>query len=363
MILTCPSCGTKFRIPDDALGDTGRKLRCAACKHVWFEASAKPEPFQAPVAEEASPPPDESENTAPQPESPSSQDQTGPAATAGAITDTPCVPQAQANQEEAVEPDPEPELPAETPAPVAAVTDGLDSGADLPSGTQDAAPPVDAQTSAVYTPQDTNVLTPHREPEPEPPGDNDNIGLASDTIKPKPRDGEARTEPTFDISRVVAPDSAPEEKPRKKRGGGAKAFLLFLLLVVAVGFGLFEFRNQIMRNIPATIDYYEMADLVGPPNSVNLEYRDAAFSVDVQGNHSLLIVSGRIVNTGNKFQRLPALRAEILDVSGAVVLHWSFEAAAAGLGPDDQTTYRATYPDPPRGDDLFDIFMTFEDVR
>ena len=106
-----------------------------------------------------------------------------------------------------------------------------------------------------------------------------------------------------------------------------------------------------------------MADLVGPPNSVNLEYRDAAFSVDVQGDHSLLIVSGRIVNTGNKFQRLPALRAEILDISGAVVLHWSFEAAAAGLGPDDQTTYRATYPDPSRGDDLFDIFMTFEDVR
>ena len=339
-------------------------MRCAACKHVWFETPAPPETAEtvAPTIVEETPPPPCAPDAAPaqsdlqdQPDTTSDADQTAEA---------PCAPEEETRETQAPAPTvPEPAAPAERFQPVLVENDHRQTGPDPAPAAEEATPPVDAQPSAVYAEQDTEVLAPERGPEPE-VSDNDNhTGLASDTIKPKQRDGEARTEPTFDISRVVAPDAAPEEKPRKKRRSGPKAFLLFLLLIIAVGYGLYELRNQIMRNIPATIDYYEMAGLVGPPNSFNLEYRDEGLSVEVQGDHSLLVVSGRIVNTGSQFQRLPELRAEILDITGAVVLDWSFKAAAVGLGPGDQTTYRATYPDPPRGDDLFEILMTFEDVR
>lgn len=36
MILSCPNCQTRFHLDVAALGDTGRNVRCANCRHVWF---------------------------------------------------------------------------------------------------------------------------------------------------------------------------------------------------------------------------------------------------------------------------------------------------------------------------------------
>lgn len=67
MIIACPACATRYVVPDSAIGIEGRTVRCAKCKHSWYQDGPElAEPitaaYAAPVGAEgeiaaATPPP------------------------------------------------------------------------------------------------------------------------------------------------------------------------------------------------------------------------------------------------------------------------------------------------------------------
>lgn len=51
MIIACPACSTRYVVPDSAIGVEGRTVRCAKCRHSWFQTG--PELPERPAAVEA----------------------------------------------------------------------------------------------------------------------------------------------------------------------------------------------------------------------------------------------------------------------------------------------------------------------
>lgn len=57
MIIACPACTTRYVVPDSAIGVDGRTVRCAKCRHSWFQEGPLIEPAEPPPA----PPPRQAE--------------------------------------------------------------------------------------------------------------------------------------------------------------------------------------------------------------------------------------------------------------------------------------------------------------
>ena len=239
MILSCPSCGARFKIDADQLGVAGRKVRCAKCSHTWH----------------ATPDEDEERRTEQEPPEVASQ-------LAGTADDE------------------------------------ADTTDDLPEG-----PPPFESFEAMRAQMDG---------------------------------GRARK------SRAAA----PEARRRRSRLRPLAGWVVFLLVIAGILAGGWYGRYQIVDTFPTAARLYE---LIGTPISTvapGLEIRNVAASPAVKDDQSLLVIEGRIVNTTDATQPVPALKVTLTDQQGSIVDEWRVAAKTAALAPGDSTSFNTRKPRP-----------------
>jgi hypothetical protein len=79
--------------------------------------------------------------------------------------------------------------------------------------------------------------------------------------------------------------------------------------------------------------------MTGTASSPPLGLAGSITRQQLESGNALLTVNGRVWNPGTKAQRVPAIRAEILDAGGATVSSWSISPPVNELSPGQSATF------------------------
>lgn len=134
--------------------------------------------------------------------------------------------------------------------------------------------------------------------------------------------------------------------PRRRRWPVAVLAAAVAGLVVGTGVGYFG-RDRIIETWPSTKRVYDMiGEFIGAPTS-NLEVRDVRLVEKPLAGLTVLVLEGKIVNTTNEPQAMPALRASLLDAEKRDLFAWTFAVEQEVVGPGETVGFRTEAINPP----------------
>ena len=294
MLLVCPACRTRYVVPDAAIGVDGRQVRCASCKHSWFQDGVAPQ-MVAPAPSIVAP---LTQNEVPQP--------------------------TQQPQHEPI---------AQDLAPASSVPDIASSPKPSPSPP----PPVESVTVPVSTLPESS----------EPAAAQTDFAAFDNPLKPSAASTPSFAEtPTPPALPPADPDAIPErsqfahEPPFKPRRNPAKiktmAGIAFASIVAIISLLLWQF------GIPggAFTPPGKEPDLLIEMNK-NLDLNQRADGTP------FFIASGSIVNPTSQKLPVPEMLATLKDAGGRPVFSWKMKVRAKAIDPGGKIDFSEAQLDVP----------------
>jgi len=303
MIISCPACSTRYVVPDSAVSVDGRTVRCAKCRHSWFQEGHL---LESPVAPPAASVANTQETTAaPEPATaPDAEFANEPA------------------PEQAAAPDPAPEQAheqAHDPIEEAAQAQPFD-------GHEASAPVPPAPPTATDLPDEMDSSSAHDAPPP---------AVMDTGPAPQPAQNIETGGSQFDYE----PPFAPRRNPLKLWTAAGTLFAL-------AAFGTI-----------AAVSYWGLPDWVPvnrPTFAVNQPDLVLEFPPGQQDRRTLpngtefFGASGTITNVGRETRTVPSILIVLRDERDRIVYSWEVPPTQPSLAPGEEVTINEAVMDVPR---------------
>lgn len=302
MIIVCPSCDTSYRVPGQAAGRAGRKVKCAKCSHMWSVAPAQAEPRPGEAGDLSSEFGDHAFEQA----------QSQFFADPGDDSDPFAMQIATSGDEDAL-----------FAAVEGALIEDVDAG-------------IDAQRDEKGNPRPEADRAPKKWV-----GDIESLAAAGGA-------GEDDAEPL-----PVTPPLAGRRRSRVALAGGLIALLLLGLA------GAVSARHAVVRALPATAPLYAAVGL--GVNLRGLEFRNVTFERSFENGLPVLAIHGEVVNITRRNIAVPQIRYGLKDAMKNEIYTWTGRVQAKVLEPDMAAPFVTRLQSPPG--DAINALIRFTDAE
>ncbi len=297
MIITCPSCSSRYPVDATSFVPSGRKVRCAKCGNTWHQA---------------------------------------PPSDLGGDADE--------NGREVAKP---------APAPADA-NDASEFVRSAPVGQKPLfnSNPSKSKPAVVEAPVLTPAPSPVAAPIADALDDDDIVFAPAETSAPKPVDAAETPVKLYDINSAQVQTGGAMRRylndvalMRRGRVLGAIGWLALTLFVAGTLYGAVEYRREIAAFWPSTIRLYEAAG--APINLVGFELAHVSYERQDENGLPVLAVKGEVLNISGETRRVPRLRVGLRDDKQQELYHWTFALTESELKADGKASFTTRLSSPP----------------